>query len=70
MEKIEAWVTSDGKVWIDEHDAEVYEKRMKMIAYVEDISYRGMIEGGEQLVTFLDDYIERILEYYGVTQVT
>ena len=68
MKKFEGWKTDDGKIWETEEAAEMYEARLNVINYFETAFFHGMIECGEDIVNFLDDFKERILVYYGAKE--
>ena len=66
MKKIEAWKTTDGKVWETESAATKHQKEIDAIKYFDVVSYRRMIECGDDVVNFLIYYKDKILEYYGI----
>ncbi len=65
MKKIEAWKTSDGKVWVTESTAEKHEKRIDGENKIRNIYYNGMIDCDNDLIDFLDQHIVTILDFYG-----
>ncbi|KKN32348.1 hypothetical protein LCGC14_0814980 [marine sediment metagenome] len=65
MKKIEAWKTSDGKVWETEVAAEMHEKRITGEEKIRNIYYTGMVDCGNDLIDFLDQHILTILDFYG-----
>ena len=65
MNKIEAWKTSDGKIWETEGAAEMHEKRTRGESLIRGIYYDQMIECESDLIEFLDNHILTILNFYG-----
>ena len=68
MKKIDAWKTDDGNVWETESAATKHQKEIDAIKYFDGITYRGMVECGDDVVNFLVSHKKKILEYYGITQ--
>ncbi len=68
MKKIEAWKTSDGKVWETKYAAEKHNRELVMASILNDLYYHGMIECGDHLLDFLVDHKPIILQYYGIEE--
>ena len=65
MNKIEAWKTSDGKIWETEGAAETHEKRTAGEDKIRNIYYNGMVDCDNDLIDFLDQHKSTILAFYG-----
>lgn len=65
MKKIEAWKTTDGKIWETEVAAGRYEKRTMGENEIRKMYYTGMVECENDLIDFLDQHKLTILDFYG-----
>ena len=68
MKKIKAWRTDDGKIWETEVLAGIHESKLELTRDLKEEYYCGMIESPQDLIEFLDDYRDRIFDYYGVEE--
>ncbi len=68
MNKIEAWKTTDDKIWENEDAAKVHQTRIDAKNGVRFIYYNGMIECETDLINFLDQHRHTILNFYGVKE--
>lgn len=65
MKKIEAWKTTDGKIWENEVAAKMHEKKVTGENRIRNIYYTGMVECENDLIDFLDQHKLTILDFYG-----
>ncbi len=64
MNKIEAWKTTDGKVWETEAEANMHERKTEGESLIINIYFHGMLECSNDLVEFLTQYKTTVLKYY------
>ncbi len=65
-ERVDMWKTEDGKLWVTEENAAKHEKEVATQSYFDTVTYRDMISTGDDVINFLIEYKEKILEYYGI----
>jgi len=68
MKKIEAWKTSDGKVWETECAADIHERRIEGETLIRNIYYNGMLECSNDLIDFLIESKITVLKFYGLQE--
>ena len=68
MKKIEAWKTTDGKVWETECAADMHERKTEGESLIRNIYFNGMLECSNDLVEFLTQYKTTVLKYYGLIE--
>ena len=67
MKKIEAWKTSDNKVFEEESVAEKHQAELNALEFFRDIYYRGIVESADDIINLLIENKNTTLDFYGLS---
>lgn len=68
MKKIEAWKTTNGKVFENVIKATTHQLELDTIEEFRKVVYRGMVETAEDVINFLTENKTVILKFYGTSE--
>ncbi len=67
MRKIEAWKTSDNKVFESKSKAEGHQAELEALEIFREIYFHGMIECADDIICFLIENKSTVLNFYGLS---